>query len=67
MKRTKLKTHRGAAKRFKVSGTGKIMRRRTGKRHLLAKKTSRRKRGYELPVAVHKTDRQAIERLLPYR
>lgn len=61
----KLKTHRGAAKRFKISGTGKIRMNRAGNRHLLSHKTSRRKRGYSLAVDVHKTDRKAIRRLLP--
>ena len=38
----KMKTHSGAKKRFKVTGTGKIMRERAGKRHLLEGKSSRR-------------------------
>jgi len=64
--KTKLKTHRGAAKRFKISGTGKIMMKRAGKRHLLTKKSSRRKRGYALPVEAKKTELKGIRRLLPY-
>jgi large subunit ribosomal protein L35 len=64
--KTKLKTHRGAAKRFKVTGSGKIMMKRAGKRHLLTHKPTRRKRGYNPPVEVHKADQQAIRRLLPY-
>jgi large subunit ribosomal protein L35 len=40
----KLKTHRGAAKRFKRTGTGKIMRSSAFKRHLLSSKTTKRKR-----------------------
>jgi large subunit ribosomal protein L35 len=39
-----MKTHRGAAKRFKKTGTGKIMRRRSLKSHILTKKTTKRKR-----------------------
>lgn len=62
----KLKTHRGAAKRFKKTGSGKIVMKRAGKRHLLAKKSARRKRGYNLPVEVHKADRDVIRKLLPY-
>jgi large subunit ribosomal protein L35 len=63
--KTKLKTHRGAAKRFKVSGTGKIIMKRAGKRHLLAHKSARRKRRYNPPVVVNQADQQAIRRLLP--
>ena len=40
----KMKTHRGAAKRFKVTGTGKIMRRKAFKSHILEKKSPARKR-----------------------
>ncbi|KZV15667.1 hypothetical protein F511_38061 [Dorcoceras hygrometricum] len=39
----KMKTHKASAKRFRVSGSGKIMRRRAGKQHLLAKKNTKRK------------------------
>jgi large subunit ribosomal protein L35 len=63
---TKLKTHRGAAKRFKISGNGKIMMKRAGKRHLLTHKSARRKRGYNPPVEAHKANQQALRRLLPY-
>ena len=40
----KMKTHRGAAKRFRLSGTGKVMRRKATGNHMLVKKTSSRKR-----------------------
>ena len=40
----KMKTHKAAAARFKVTGTGKLVRNRPGKRHILTKKTSKRKR-----------------------
>jgi len=63
---TKLKSHRGAAKRFKISGTGKIMMKRAGKRHLLSHKSARRKRRYNPPVEASKADQQALKRLLPY-
>ena len=43
-KKMKLKTHRGAAKRFKMTSTGKIMRWHSGKRHLLGTKSPRRQR-----------------------
>ncbi len=64
--KTKLKTHRGAAKRFKISGSGKMMMRRAGKRHLLTKKSTRRKRGYAVPIEANKSELQGIRRLLPY-
>ncbi len=44
MANKKKKTHRGAAKRFKLSGTGKVLRHQSGKRHILTKKTRSRKR-----------------------
>ncbi|HEY5599673.1 MAG TPA: 50S ribosomal protein L35 [Candidatus Manganitrophaceae bacterium] len=66
MKRAKLKTHRGAAKRFKITGSGKVMRKQAGKRHLLSGKSPRRKRSLESGVPVHPGEVQAIERLLPY-
>lgn len=48
----KLKTHRGAAKRFKVTGGGKLMRRRSMHSHILTKKTSKRKRRLRKGCAV---------------
>ena len=43
-KTAKKKTHRGAKKRFKITGTGKVMRHQSGKRHILTKKSRTRKR-----------------------
>ena len=48
----KMKTHRGAAKRFKVSSTGKLMRRKAFKNHILEKKTSKRKRNLRRATTV---------------
>ena len=48
----KMKTHRGAHKRFRTTGSGKIVRKRSGKRHLLSHKSARRKRGYTLPAVL---------------
>ncbi len=64
--KTKLKSHRGAAKRIRKTATGKLMMSRAGNRHLLSHKTSRRKRGYNLPVELHATVRKSVKRLLPY-
>ena len=62
----KLKTHRGVAKRCKVSGTGKILYKHAGKSHLLTKKARRTKRHLKDTVKVSKTDAWALRRLMPY-
>ena len=62
----KLKTHKGAAKRFKVTATGKIVRAKAGGSHLLTKKSSKRKRVLKQDALVHKRDKKHIERLIPY-
>ena len=61
----KMKSHKGAAKRFKVTRTGKIMRRRANLNHMLGKKTSRRKRNLDAPTAVvSESDKKRIRRML---
>lgn len=62
----KLKTHRGAAKRFKLTATGKIKRAKAFKSHLLENKSSRRKRRLRQPTVVSAGDAARIKRLLPY-
>lgn len=62
----KLKTNRGAAKRFKVTGRGKIVRAKAFHRHILTKKRTKRKRGLRQAAEIHPTDRQSVRRLLPY-
>lgn len=64
--RKKLKNHRGAAKRFIKTGSGKIVRNRSGKRHLLVHKSSRRRRGMDQRTVLCKGDATAIKALLPY-
>ena len=49
MAKNKMKTKKAAAKRFKVTGSGKVMHRQTGQRHLLSKKSRRRKRRLSMP------------------
>lgn len=66
MSRPKLKTHRGAAKRFKITGSGKIVRRKAGGNHILTKKNSRRKRALKKDALVHETDKKNIKQLIPY-
>ena len=63
----RLKTHRGVSKRFKKTGSGKIVRRKAGKSHLLTGKSSKRKRVLKKTVPVHKANAANIKRLLPYR
>ncbi len=62
----KLKTHRGAAKRFKKTGTGKILRRKAFHSHILTKKSAKRKRKLTRPALVSSADYDNISRLLPY-
>jgi len=61
----KLKTHKGAQKRFHVTGSGKIMRTRGGKSHLRRKKPARVKRTYDSMVPLAKADERRIRELLP--
>ena len=65
MKR-KMKTHSGAKKRFARTGSGKLVRRKAGKRPILTSKTQDRKRRLSGTVLVDKTKTQALDRLLPY-
>jgi large subunit ribosomal protein L35 len=66
MARTKLKTHRGAAKRFRISGTGKIVTTPAGRRHLMTDKRRNRKRSLRGNEPISTVDQPAIRRLLPY-
>jgi len=65
-KKMKLKTHRGAAKRFKITSTGKIMRWHSGKRHLLGTKKPRRMRRLLNKIEVNPADAPNVRRALPY-
>jgi len=60
----KMKTHRGAAKRFRLTGSGRLMRRRAYGSHLLTKKSARRKRSYDREVVVSPKDRPKARRLI---
>ena len=62
----KMKTRRGAAKRFKMTGTGKVKRRHGFLRHININKTRKQKRRLRKPGLVHKTNERAIKILLPY-
>jgi large subunit ribosomal protein L35 len=63
----KLKTHRGAAKRFKKTGTGKIMRAKAFKRHILTSKTTKSKRHMRGSVEVDDGDAKKLKLMLPYK
>jgi large subunit ribosomal protein L35 len=62
----KLKTKRGAAKRFKKTGTGKVKRPRAFRRHILTTKNRKRKRQLGKSAIVNPANEKAIKRLLPY-
>ncbi len=62
----KMKTHRGAAKRFKITGSGKVMKNNSHKRHILEKKSPKRKRQLRHAEVASKADAQRVKRLLPY-
>jgi len=62
----KIKTHRGAAKRFSLTGTGKIKRKKAFASHILTKKTSKKKRGLRKSTIMDKTNVKAIKKLIPY-
>lgn len=62
----KMKTHRGAAKRFKVTAHGKIKRSQAGKSHLLAHKERKRKRRLRKVVILTSAETRRVRSLLPY-
>jgi len=64
--KVKLKTHRGAAKRFKLTSTGKVMRHHSGRRHLLGTKKPKRMRRLGKQIQVTPGDAAKVHRQLPY-
>ena len=62
----KMKTKRGAAKRFKVTGSGKVKRSRAYRRHMLTTKSRKRKRHLRKAGLVSPANERAIKSLLPY-
>ena len=62
----KLKTHRGAAKRFRSTATGKFKRGKAYKSHILTKKSTKRKRKLDTPTIVSAADYKKVQRMLPY-
>jgi large subunit ribosomal protein L35 len=63
----KMKSHSGASKRFHKTGTGKFVRKKAGKRHILTSKNRERKRRLSGTVVVDETRVAALRRLLPYQ
>jgi large subunit ribosomal protein L35 len=64
MGKGKMKTHRGAAKRFRLTGTGKLKRNKAYKSHILNKKTAKRKRGLRQATILTSADLTRIRRAL---
>lgn len=62
----KMKTHRGAAKRFRLTATGRFKRSKGWRSHLLTHKSSRRKRRLRQATVVAETMEKKVRRLLPY-
>lgn len=62
----KIKTHKSAAKRYKLTGTGKVRFKKQGLRHILTKKNAKRKRRLRLPAMLSSVEEKRVKRLLPY-
>ncbi|MDX1993177.1 MAG: 50S ribosomal protein L35 [bacterium] len=66
-KKYKLKTHKATAKRFRVTGTGKVLRTKGGKSHLRRRSSKRTKRMFDKGIEVtHSADAKRVKRLAPY-
>ena len=66
MANQKMKTKKAAAKRFKVSGTGKLKRNKANKSHILTKKTTKRKRNLRKATLVDDTNVKTMKKIMPY-
>ena len=66
MAKLKLKTKRAAAKRFKLTGTGKLVRNKANKSHILTKKTTKRKRTLRKDTVVDHNNEKVMKKILPY-
>jgi large subunit ribosomal protein L35 len=62
----KLKTKKGAAKRFKITKSGKIKRKKAFKGHILTKKSAKRKRSLRKPGFVFAGEKESLRKMLPY-
>ena len=66
MAKQKMKTKKAAAKRFKVTGTGKLKRNKAYRSHILTKKTRKRKRNLRKPTLVDDTNVKTMKKIMPY-
>ena len=66
MANQKMKTKKAAAKRFKVTGTGKLKRNKANKTHILTKKTTKRKRNLRKATLVDDTNVKTMKKIMPY-
>ncbi|EFK10548.1 ribosomal protein L35 [delta proteobacterium NaphS2] len=62
----KMKTNRGAAKRFKTSGSGKIVRNKAFSSHILTKKSTKRKRNFRKSTVLDSANLKGVKRMIPY-
>ncbi len=62
----KMKTKKAAAKRYSVTGTGKVRYKKQGLRHILTKKNAKRKRRLRLPAILSSVETKRVKQLLPY-
>lgn len=63
----KIKTHRGAAKRYRVTGSGRIKRAKAYKSHILTKKSTKRKRNLRKPAYISEAETKVVKKLIPYK
>jgi large subunit ribosomal protein L35 len=62
----RMKTNRSAAKRFKLTGNGKLVRFKANKRHILTKKSTKRKRNLRKPTVTDATNVKVMKKIMPY-
>ncbi|HOO60568.1 MAG TPA: 50S ribosomal protein L35 [Candidatus Mcinerneyibacteriales bacterium] len=63
----KIKTRRAAAKRFRVTGSGKVVRNKAYKSHILTKKSAKRKKNLRQSTLVDKSDYKRVKDMIPYK
>lgn len=63
----KMKTHSGSKKRFNITGTGKVSRTQAGKKHILTKKSAKRKRDLRGTIIANASNEATIKQMIPYK
>lgn len=63
----KIKTNRSASKRFRLTGTGKVLRNKAYKSHILTKKTRKRKRNLRQSAVLAASDEKQVKKMIPYK